>query len=79
MILVWNNASSFQRHIEDMKAFRQTHGSFRNEAILSRDMPIPYDVNYPRNTSGSRHVTRTGNKTIIVPIWKVELPPNLQN
>jgi hypothetical protein len=79
MILVWNNAKSFQQHVEDMKAFRQAHDASRNELMLSKNMPIPYDVNVPCKASGGRHVIRTGNKVIIVPIWKVELPAGVQN
>ncbi len=79
MILVWNNAKSFQRHLEDMRAFRHTHDAFQNDLTPSRNMPIPYDVTFPCNTGGGRHVIRTVNKTIIVPIWKAELPAGSQN
>ncbi len=79
MILVWNNAKSFQQHLEDMRAFRQAHDAFQNDLTLSRNMPIPYNVNFACNTGGGRHIIRTGNKTIIVPIWKVELPTGSQN
>jgi len=79
MILVWNNAKSFQRHLEDMRVFRQAHDAFKNELTLSKNMPIPYDVNFLCNTRGGRHAVRTGNKTLIAPIWKVELPAGAQN
>ncbi len=80
MILVWNDAKSFQRHLEDMRKFRQSHRSLPgSELTLLKGMPTPQDINFPRNTGGGRHLLKTGGKTIIVPIWKIVLARGSQN
>ena len=80
MVLIWNDAKSFQRHLEDMKEFRQSHDGIRNEEItLFQDMPATYDIDSPGHAGGCRHVIRHSSKTIIVPIWKITLPGNIQN
>jgi len=80
MILVWNDAKSFQRHLEDMRVFRQSHHSVPGgELTLFKGMPTPYDVNYPCNSGGGRSFIKTSGKTIIVPIWKIALPRGSQN
>jgi len=80
MILVWNDAKSFQRHLEDMRIFRQSHqGLPGSELRLFKGMPTPHDVNYPCNTGGGRRLIKTSGKTIIVPIWKIVLPRGSQN
>jgi len=79
MILVWNDAKSFQRHLEDMRRFRQSHhGIPGSELTLFDNMPSPYDINFPCN-GGGRHLIKTVDKTIIVPIWKIELTRGSQN
>ena len=80
MVLIWNDAKSFQRHLEDMKEFRQSHdGIFTNEIDLIKDMPATYDIDSPTRVGGCRHVITNSSKTIIVPIWKIQLPGNIQN
>lgn len=80
MILVWNDAKSFQRHLEDMRKFRQSHqGLPGSELTLLKGMPTPRDTNYPRNSGGGRRLIKTGGKTIIVPIWKIVIPRGSQN
>jgi len=80
MILVWNDAKSFQRHLEDMRIFRQSHQGLPGSELTSfKGMPTPHDVNYPCNTGGGRRLIKTGGKTIIVPIWKIVLPRGSQN
>jgi hypothetical protein len=46
---------------------------------LFKSMPTPYDINFPRNAGGGKHLVKTGDKTIIVPIWKIEPPRGSQN
>jgi hypothetical protein len=80
MILIWNDAKSFQRHINDMKVFRQSHESVSSgELSLFKNMPTPHDINYPCNTTGGRHLLKTGDITLVVPIWKIVLAQGLQN
>ncbi len=80
MILAWSNTRSFQRHLEDMKAFRQSHDEFyNNEIALFNDMPTTYDIDLPGNTGGCRHVIKKAGRTIIVPIWKITLARDIQN
>lgn len=80
MVLIWNDAKTFQRHLEDMKAFRQSHDSiFNNEITLFNNMPITYDIDVPGNTGGCRHAIKKAGRTIIVPIWKITLARDIQN
>ncbi len=80
MILVWDDAKSFQRHLEDMRIFRQSHhGPTGSELTLFKGMPTPHDINYPCNTGGGRYLIKTVNKTIIVPIWKIAPAQGSQN
>lgn len=80
MILAWSNTRSFQRHLEDMKAFRQSHDdAYNNEIAFLQNMPTTYDINVPGHTGGCRHVIKKAGRTIIVPIWKITLAKNIQN
>lgn len=80
MILVWNDAKSFQRHLEDMRKFRRSHQSIpANDLTSFRGMPTPHDINYPCHAGGGRHTIKTGRKTVVVPIWKIALPGGSQN
>ena len=79
MVLVWNDAKSFQGHLEAMRAFRQSHSAFPVNGRLPGDMPTPYTIDF---SHGERLViylaTSTGN-IIFIPIWKVTEPKNSQN
>ena len=77
MILVWNNMKSFQRHLEDMKTFRQTHKTQQTEQI--KDMPILGIVNPPQETGLIKSITDNKGKIIFTPIWKITLARGSNN
>jgi hypothetical protein len=81
MVLVWNDIKSFQRHLEDMKVFRQAHlDSAPMEGLkLLKDMPIPFDATPSCGTGIIKSFTDTRGKVILVPIWKTTLPRGSQN
>jgi len=81
MVLVWNDIKSFQRHLEDMKVFRQAHlDSAPMEGLkLLKDMPIPFDIEPPRETGLVKSFIDSRGKLILVPIWKTELSKGSQN
>ncbi len=79
MILVWNDIKSFQRHLEAMKTFRQYHGTNLKDRLLIKDMPTPYDVGPSQRDRLLTRLTDTRGKVIFVPIWKIAVPPGLQN
>jgi hypothetical protein len=81
MILIWNDIKSFQRHLEDMKSFRQSHLDSPPEVELKifKDMPLPWDVTPPRETGIIKSFTDDRGKTILVPIWKTTLARGSQN
>jgi len=80
IILVWNNARSFQQHVADMKQFSQEHkNSPANEFYMLKDMPLP-DSFQPVNTQGGGKILISPKrKCTLVPLWEVELPKGVQN
>ncbi len=80
MILVWNNMDSFKRHLEDMRAFRQSHNNWQMaEAKTFKDMPVLIDVKPPRETGLIESITDNQGKLIFVPIWKMKRAGGSQN
>ncbi len=80
MILIWNDVKAFQQHLEDMRTFRQSHDDIQQgKSALFKNMPTPYDVNFPCNTGGGKQAIKNSGKTIIVPIWKITAPTGSQN
>lgn len=77
MILVWNNMKSFNRHLEDMKTFRQTHKTRQTEQI--KDMPILTNVKPPQETGLIKNITDNKGKVIFVPMWKMTLARGSNN
>jgi hypothetical protein len=79
MILVWNDAKSFRRHLEAMRIFRHSHGTNPVDRILIQDMPTPYDIGLPRRDRLITSLTDARGKVILVPIWKIAVPTGSQN
>jgi hypothetical protein len=79
MILVWDNARSFQRHVEAMRIFRRSHAMRPLEHLFFRDMPSPYDIDLDRGGKLIKSLTDSRGRAIIVPIWKISAPPGSQN
>lgn len=80
MILVWNDAKSFQRHLEDMRVFRRSHlvNPMEGRKMLN-DFPRLSDIKpeyEPGNYSG---VTDIKGKVILIPIWKIALERGSHN
>jgi len=81
MVLVWNDISSFRRHIENMKAFRQSHlgGPPMESFKLLSEIPQQLD-NIPSCGTGiAESFTDTRGKIALVPIWDVNPPKGSQN
>jgi hypothetical protein len=80
VILVWNDTPSFQRHVADMKLFRQSHqGNPRGEPKTVRDTPRPANVHLADSWGEAKHFISTRAKPTLVPIWEMELPRGIQN
>jgi hypothetical protein len=81
MILIWNDVHSFERHLEDMRLFRRSHNDIPPVVELKffKDMPIPFDIEPPRETGIIKSFTDSRGKLILVPIWETTLPRGSQN
>lgn len=79
MILVWHDAKSFQRHLAAMKAFWQSHGTSSIDKLLIKDLPTPHDIGLSRKERPITCLTDARGKVILVPIWKIAVPPGAQN
>jgi len=76
MILVWNDAKSFNRHLENMRAFRRSHkAGVEYPGNLLRDMPALRDIQPGGNAGGSFSC----GGMVAVPIWKITLDRNMRN
>lgn len=76
MILVWDDARSFQRHLEDMGRFRHSHEGAAVVTGSFHDMPTVFDVEPAgcAERAGAPVFTRVRGRPVIVPIWKIDLP-----
>jgi hypothetical protein len=78
--LVWNNAKSFKQHLDQMRTFRQSHhGDLEGRFTQIESMPTSYDVQPPQQTGGASGFIGVRGKSVVVPIWEIELPSNSQN
>jgi hypothetical protein len=76
MILVWEDARSFQRHLEDMGRFRRSHEGAGSTPEHLHDLPALFDIepaDYP-GRAGAPVFTRVRGRPVVVPIWKIDLP-----
>lgn len=80
LILVWNNARSFQQHVADMKQFKREHKENpAEEPRMLKNMPLPGNIQ-PANTRGGQKILISPKrKSALVPLWEVELPKGVQN
>ena len=69
MFRILNNIKSFQTHLISMKAFRQSHGRLAGEGIRSEEKAPGRRILLLHLIEG----------TIVVPIWKIEIPPGVKN
>jgi hypothetical protein len=76
MMLVWNNARSFRRHVEAMKAFRKSHYvNTINSPEPYKDMPAFNYINRPVSAR-ARGINRI---SVVIPMWEIKLPKGCQN
>jgi hypothetical protein len=79
MILVWQDARSFQRHLENMDRFRRAHAGVERAIRSFHDMPAIFDVD-PAGSPGRRGAFATvRGRPTVVPIWEIDLPGGAQN
>jgi hypothetical protein len=80
VILVWNDAQSFQQHVAAMKLFRQSHqDNLRSEPKKVKDASRPGNIHLPDSWDGAKRFTSTRARPTLVPIWEMELPKGIQN
>ncbi len=79
MILVWNDAKSFKRHLEAMKTFRHSHYVYTAGGPFLRDMPAAYEIGLCRGEKPVTFLTDSKGNLIYVPIWKIPVPRGSQN
>jgi len=79
MILVWNDAKSFKRHVETMKMFRLSHCAYPADGLLLRDMPEPHEIAPAPRERLITCLTDSRGKVILVPIWEMAMPPGSRN
>jgi len=78
--LVWNDAKSFEQHLEDMRLFRRTHPGRLEGGLapLKSLSTLCYYIRRSINTGLISSVSVRG-KSILVPVWQIALPGNSQN
>lgn len=81
MILGWKNLDAFKRHMEEMESFRRAHPHLTPERHRKtvRAVPAPLNNNHPRQTTHFYNLIEDTGKTIVFPIWDIELPKGSQN
>jgi hypothetical protein len=80
MILLWNDVKSFNRHLENMRQFRQWHQvNEKHDWNLIKDMPMTHDIHVSLNTGGARRFLDANSYKMVVPLRKNTLPGNSQN
>lgn len=79
MILIWNDAKSFKRHIEAMRIFRHSHSAYAVDGALLRDIPAAYEIALSNGERMVAFLTDSKGNLIFVPIWKMATPPGSQN
>ena len=80
MILIWNNINSFERHLEEMRLFRESHTNEPMETAKDfKNMPILPDVKPPHENGIIKSITDSKGRIIIVPIWNITLARGIQN
>ncbi|OGO32499.1 MAG: hypothetical protein A2Z29_06775 [Chloroflexi bacterium RBG_16_56_11] len=73
MILVWDDAKSFRKHLEDMRGFRQTHREKPENGWPLPGMPELNEIQPEGPRDRPRLIGRTGGNKILVPLRKVNL------
>jgi hypothetical protein len=79
MILVWYNAKSFQRHIEEMGRFRRSHAGLPDIVKSFHDMPALEDVIAPDNPGRAGAFATVRGRPAVVPIWEIVPPAGSRN
>jgi hypothetical protein len=79
MILVWNDVKSFNRHLENMRQFRQHHLADEKRGWIIRDMPVIRDVHVPLSAGGAGCFFDVSPRAMVIPLWEITLPKFLQN
>jgi hypothetical protein len=81
MVLVWNDISSFRRHLENMKTFRQSHPgtSPMDRFKLLHELPQQLDEIPACGTGIIETFSDSRGKVVIVPIWQVNPSRGSQN
>jgi hypothetical protein len=79
MILVWSDAKSFSRHLENMRHFHKLHrADMKCGWSLIKDMPTLRDIRVPAGSGGTRgYLNAVG--PMVVPLWKLTLPAGVKN
>ena len=78
MVLVWNDAKSFKRHLEHMRMFRQTHHSDEGRLAPLKEIPTLCNI-HTLSKPGIRGPISIRGKSALVPIWEIAPPRNSQN
>jgi hypothetical protein len=79
MILVWDDAKSFQRHILDMDRFRRSHTGIEGIVKSFHDMPALLDIGPACHPGRPGVFTAVRGKPVVVPIWEMALPGGSEN
>jgi len=80
MILAWNDADSFNRHLEMMQACRQAHrANVKCDWNLLKDMPVLEGIQLKNIAGGVNRQFNTNSRPVMVPLRKITMPGNYQN
>jgi hypothetical protein len=74
-----DNAGSFREHAEEMKTFRQSHGTELSSSPPFEKIPPPLVVDLTHGERLIIYLPTPNGKLICIPIWKIPVPPDYQN
>ncbi len=74
-----DNAESFQEHAEEMKVFRQYHSTDFSSGPPLEETPPPLVVDLSHGERLIIYLPTPIGELIIIPIWKIPVPPYYQN
>ena len=79
MVLTWKDPGGYQRHLETMKVFRQSHGSFPPNGQPPGDIPGAFRAGLIISAGRVTCLAGPRVNAIVPPIWKIAMPPGSQN
>jgi hypothetical protein len=79
MVPAWTDTRSFQKHLETMKKFRESHYPRPVKELRLKDTASQGQPDLLQRENGIDGLINLKRKTALVLIWELETPPGSQN